>query len=181
MRFELRRLQRELGITSVYVTHDQVEALSMSSRIAVMNGGRVEQIGTPREVYEQPATRFVADFIGSTNLLTGNIVASGDGDHWKVSTPAGDLVARSQTAHAEGDQVVVMMRPEHIKLREGDAAADADWTGVVTARAFQGDSVEHKIRVRDVIIQVRCHSSVSVPPETTVGIDLDPTYCLVIL
>ena len=70
MQIELKRIQREVGITFVYVTHDQGEALTMSDRIAVMNEGRVEQLGTPREVYEQPRTRFVADFIGTSNMLT---------------------------------------------------------------------------------------------------------------
>src|SRR5207249_9019568 len=73
MRFELKRLQRELGITTVYVTHDQSEALALSHQIAVMNRGRNEQIGAPREIYERPVNQFVADFIGSTNFLDGTV------------------------------------------------------------------------------------------------------------
>src|SRR5512132_3497553 len=73
MRFELKRLQRELGITTVYVTHDQSEALALSHSIAVMNAGRIEQLGTPREVYERPRNQFVADFIGSTNFVAGDV------------------------------------------------------------------------------------------------------------
>ena len=74
MRFELKRLQRELGITTVYVTHDQSEALALSHQIAVMNEGRIQQIGTPREIYERPANQFVADFVGTTNFIEGTVV-----------------------------------------------------------------------------------------------------------
>ncbi len=77
LQVELKRIQAEVGITFVYVTHDQEEALTMSDRIAVMHAGKVEQLGTPEELYERPATRFVADFIGSTNLLRGRIEADG--------------------------------------------------------------------------------------------------------
>ena len=77
LQLELKRIQAEVGITFVYVTHDQEEALTMSDRIAVMHAGRVEQVGTPEELYERPATRFVADFIGSTNLLRGVVEADG--------------------------------------------------------------------------------------------------------
>ena len=77
LQLELKRIQTEVGITFVYVTHDQEEALTMSDRIAVMNAGKVEQLGTPEELYERPATRFVADFIGTTNLLRGTVEADG--------------------------------------------------------------------------------------------------------
>ena len=73
MQIELKRIQREVGITFVFVTHDQNEALTMSDRLAVMNDGRIEQLGTPQEIYEQPATRFVAGFIGTSNLLAGRV------------------------------------------------------------------------------------------------------------
>ena len=73
MRFELKRLQRDLDLTTVYVTHDQSEALALSHEIAVMNEGRVVQIGTPREIYEQPQDKFVADFVGSTNFIAGTV------------------------------------------------------------------------------------------------------------
>ena len=76
MRFELKRLQRELGITTVYVTHDQSEALALSHEIAVMNEGRIQQIGSPRDIYERPRSQFVADFVGTTNFLDGTVVAA---------------------------------------------------------------------------------------------------------
>ncbi len=79
LQLELKRIQGEVGITFVYVTHDQEEALTMSDRIAVMHGGRVEQLGTPEDLYDRPTTRFVADFIGTTNLLTGAVESAGTG------------------------------------------------------------------------------------------------------
>src|SRR5438874_4855102 len=85
MRFELKRLQRELGITGVYVTHDQVEALAMSNRVAVMRDGRLEQVGRPREIYERPRSKFVADFIGTSNFIDG-VVEARDGDRYRVQT-----------------------------------------------------------------------------------------------
>src|SRR5499426_1796585 len=91
MRTELKRLQRELGITTVYVTHDQSEALALSHQIAVMNGGRIEQVGSPREVYERPCNRFVADFIGTTNFIDAQVIEeTGDG-RCHVGTPVGVL------------------------------------------------------------------------------------------
>src|SRR6266540_2149883 len=79
MQLELKRIQREVGITFVYVTHDQEEALTMSDRLAVMNAGRIEQLGTPKDLYERPATRFVADFLGTSNILAGRLQPAGDG------------------------------------------------------------------------------------------------------
>ena len=112
MQLELKRIQHELGTTFVYVTHDQDEALAMSDRIAVMNGGRVEQLGTPRQVYEQPSTEFVADFIGSLNALDVQVDALGEGD--RVLAPAG---------HALGEPVRLTIRPEHVQVGTAPASA----------------------------------------------------------
>jgi energy-coupling factor transporter ATP-binding protein EcfA2/quercetin dioxygenase-like cupin family protein len=106
MRFELKRLQRELGITGVYVTHDQVEALAMSNRVAVMRDGKIEQVGPPREVYERPRSRFVADFIGTSNFIDGVVRAKQDGVY-TVETPDGELRVPSDADFAPGARVVV--------------------------------------------------------------------------
>ena len=84
LRFELRRLQRELGVTTLYVTHDQFEALALSDQIAVMRDGHIEQLGTPREIYEKPANHFVANFIGSTNFIAGKIATESPGCSGRV-------------------------------------------------------------------------------------------------
>jgi spermidine/putrescine transport system ATP-binding protein len=138
MQIELKRIQREVGITFIYVTHDQEEALTMSDRIAVMNEGRVEQIGPPQEIYHSPASVFVANFIGTANLLPGvvtrvagdraSVKVAGDGE---VSLPAG------ADPMAPGAAVTVMVRPERLRL----AGKDTGTSGVpVTIRhvVFQG-------------------------------------------
>jgi spermidine/putrescine transport system ATP-binding protein len=117
MQLELKRIQREVGITFVYVTHDQEEALTMSDRLVVMNAGRIEQLGSPRELYEHPATRFVANFIGTSNILTGRLERKGD--LWALAGLGPDervLVAEVGQAR-EGDEVELAVRPEKLVLR----------------------------------------------------------------
>jgi spermidine/putrescine transport system ATP-binding protein len=117
MQLELKRIQREVGITFVYVTHDQEEALTMSDRLVVMNTGRIEQLGSPRELYEHPATRFVANFIGTSNVLTGRLERKGDG--WALAGLGPDqrvLVADAADA-GDGQDVELAIRPEKIVLR----------------------------------------------------------------
>ena len=117
MQLELKRIQREVGITFVYVTHDQEEALTMSDRLVVMNAGRIEQFGSPRELYEHPATRFVANFIGTSNILTGRLERRGD--TWALAGLGPDervLVADAGDAQS-GQEVELAVRPEKMILR----------------------------------------------------------------
>ncbi len=114
MQTELKRLQRETGITFVFVTHDQEEALTMSDRIAVMNAGRILQIGTPQDIYQRPADRFVAGFIGETNFLDGQAVAGG------VRLSCGETVA---VAAGRAGPVTLAVRPEHVRLADEGLAA----------------------------------------------------------
>jgi spermidine/putrescine ABC transporter ATP-binding subunit len=125
MRFELKSLQRDLGITSVYVTHDQDEALAMSDRIAVMNAGRIEQIGTPDDIYETPVSLFVATFIGATNLFRG-VVRETDANSVSVELDPGGQVLRAHAADAldVGDAVTVSIRPEKCRLAKEAAVAE---------------------------------------------------------
>ncbi|MFC9977217.1 ABC transporter ATP-binding protein [Spirillospora sp. NPDC127200] len=118
MQVELKRIQREVGITFVYVTHDQGEALTMSDRIAVMNDGGVEQLGTPREIYERPATKFVAGFIGTSNLLSGEVGAVDGGEAVISYGDDGRIVVplREGRPAAAGDRLEVTVRPEKIEL-----------------------------------------------------------------
>jgi spermidine/putrescine transport system ATP-binding protein len=125
MQLELKRIQREVGITFVYVTHDQEEALTMSDRLAVMNAGRIEQLGNPRDLYERPATRFVADFLGTSNILGGRLERAGDG--WALAgLGAGERVLMRGTdgLHA-GQEVEIVVRPEKMALHAaGDPPPD---------------------------------------------------------
>jgi spermidine/putrescine transport system ATP-binding protein len=114
MQFELKRLQRKLGITFVYVTHDQEEALTMSDRIAIMYGGNLEQIGTPKEIYEKPASKFVADFIGESNIFYGT-VKDKKNEVAKVLFENGNAMIKSDSVE-ENEIIYVSVRPENIKL-----------------------------------------------------------------
>lgn len=136
MQVELSNLHQSLGLTFVMVTHDQEEALSLSTRIAVMNAGRVEQVGTPSEIYDQPATPFVADFIGATNLLSGRVAAiehRSDGSCMVVRTSNGLTVHVNCLPHgclAEGQAVMLSIRPEKIHLNPtGSQPASPESTG----------------------------------------------------
>jgi iron(III) transport system ATP-binding protein len=182
MRFELKRLQRELGITAIYVTHDQVEALAMSNRIAVMNDGHIEQIGRPREIYEKPASKFVAGFIGTTNFIEGTVDAREAGGVHVVSTVEGTLRAAARTDIPRGTSVVVSIRPEHIALAPStDRVSGVNcWTGTVETRAFLGESVDHLVSVGKLELQVRCPTTTSIPPGNEVSLTFPMEQCSVI-
>jgi spermidine/putrescine transport system ATP-binding protein len=117
MQLELKRIQREVGITFVYVTHDQEEALTMSDRLVVMNAGRIEQLGSPRELYEHPATRFVANFIGTSNILTGRLERKGDAWAMAGLGPEERVLVAEVGQAREGDEVELAVRPEKVVLR----------------------------------------------------------------
>jgi spermidine/putrescine transport system ATP-binding protein len=138
MQVELKRIQGELGTTFVYVTHDQDEALAMSDRIAVMNGGRVEQVGTPREVYERPETTFVADFVGSLNTLELAIDEL-VGDFAVARFAEGErVVVRGNAALAAGDRIRVGVRPERVRIGAADGDGGSRLAGVVAEIVYLG-------------------------------------------
>src|SRR5215218_3306166 len=115
LRYELKRLQRELGITSIYVTHDQIEALALSTTIAVMKEGSVLQLGRPREVYESPANKFVAEFIGTSNFLPGKVLGR-DGECVEVETEAGRVRLESAAQVPAGEAIIAAIRPECLSI-----------------------------------------------------------------
>jgi len=143
MRDELRAIQRSVGITTVFVTHDQTEALGLSDRIAVMHRGRVEQLGAPREIYEHPATRFVADFIGASTVLRGRAV---DGERVAVTDGPPLRVAGGRPLPA-GAEVELAIRPERVRLAAGpgDNVVEARIEGLV----YQGAQTEVTARLGD--------------------------------
>ena len=149
MKYWIKNLQQKLGITTVYVTHDQGEALTMSDRIAVMNAGRIDQIGSPKEVYEHPTSRFVTSFIGESNILTV-AVAAVDGRQTTLDLGDGVRVhAGSRDGIGEGREVGLVIRPEHILLGQ-DAAALAErrpdsnrLVAVVKDESYQGALIRY--------------------------------------
>ncbi len=124
MQLELKHLQRQLGITFIFVTHDQEEALTMSDRIVVMNGGKVEQIGTPEELYERPVTKFVADFLGETNILEGEVIKLKETEVLLHLEQESDIIRIPNHNYVLGEKFIVSIRPERIKIKyapeEGD-------------------------------------------------------------
>jgi iron(III) transport system ATP-binding protein len=145
LRFELKRLQREQGITTVYVTHDQSEALSMSNSVAVMQEGRISQIGDPFSIYLSPENAFVADFVGSTNFIEGVLVGRRD-DGWVVRTADGPIVVASAAGVRENDRCIVSIRPEHIEvLGDGSDSGTNCFSGEVAARLFTGESMVYRV------------------------------------
>jgi spermidine/putrescine transport system ATP-binding protein len=149
MQFELKRIQREVGITFVFVTHDQGEALTMSDRIAVMSEGRVEQIGTPEEIYNSPASLFVAGFIGSANLLPGEVVGA-DGDDTVVRLTAGHVVrARTDIDRQPDAPVSVMLRPERLTATAQSTDEGRSIEGTVADVVFQGATARIVVRLGD--------------------------------
>jgi spermidine/putrescine transport system ATP-binding protein len=157
MQLELKALQHEVGITFIYVTHDQEEAITLSNRIAVMHGGRLEQEGSPTEVYDRPRTRFVADFIGLTNFIAGRVreaipaSSTGDASRMTVATDIGEICcASAQSDIRVGETVTITLRPEKVSIVDATAAPREGWNavqGVVIQSAFLGAQNEYRVRI----------------------------------
>ena len=163
MQIELRRLQRRLKMTMIFVTHDQAEALSMADRIAVMRAGRIEQLDTPTRIYDMPATAFVADFIGQMNRFTGRIIGRSNGHALlAVADLPAPLKARDNPSLAVGDEALAMIRPERIQLKRG-SDGDGMLEGVTSDAIFNGERL-------NVLVQTGAGSvSVALP---NVGVDI---------
>jgi spermidine/putrescine transport system ATP-binding protein len=151
MQFELKRIQREVGITFIYVTHDQEEALTMSDRIAVMNAGNVEQIGTPTEIYDRPATVFVASFIGQANLWAGRQTGRANRDFVEVDVLGTTLKAKpGDTTIEPGGHATLMVRPERVRVSMDRPIGDvATVPATVKDLTFQGPVVRLSLAAQD--------------------------------
>ncbi|WP_035386968.1 spermidine/putrescine ABC transporter ATP-binding protein PotA [Ferrimonas senticii] len=146
MQIELKRLQRQLGITFVFVTHDQEEALSMSDRIVVMDSGVIQQQGSPREIYESPANLFVARFIGESNIFDAEVIEHIEADRYRVNIEGQRFTVHSQLTLSSGDNCHVLLRPEDMRLVEvenGDA--EAGLRGKVLERNYKGMTLDSLI------------------------------------
>lgn len=175
LRFELKRMQEELGVTSIYVTHDQAEALAMSSRIAVMNTGNVVQVGTPREIYHEPATSFVGEFIGNSNFLSGEVSESKAGE-CRVVTPVGEIVVTTKKAIAPGTEVIGSIRPEclEVALVSTDKGRQNLLHGKILASVFLGETVEYMVEAEGLKFRSKLGPGVSLASDTPVTVFLDP-------
>ena len=198
MRFELKRLQRELRITTVYVTHDQSEALALSHQIAVMHQGRIQQIGTPREIYEHPGNQFVADFVGNTNFIDGTVAGIGpaaggapdsgdadghgraDGYRYVIRTEIGDLTVRSVQEFRRDERVAVSVRPEDVELSEERPAGENVWSGRVEQKVFLGEAVDFQVAVGARTLFSRRHPTLRTKPGEAIFVQLSPDKCVVL-
>ncbi len=145
MRAEIRRVCKEAGLTAIYVTHDQKEALSISDRMAILDAGRIAQTGRPEDIYRRPHSRMVADFIGETNFLPGRITG-GEGDWAIVETPAGVFAGRGGVpgqALTMGEEVTLSIRPECWEFRDGPAARN-QCVGRVSGTTYLGEMAQHQ-------------------------------------
>jgi putative spermidine/putrescine transport system ATP-binding protein len=161
LRSEIRGLQRELGITTIYVTHDQEEALSMSDRIVVMNEGRVEQIGTPFEIYNFPRTRFVASFVGTLSILNARVA---DAVRGRIAIDDQEITAARGIADAQtGDVRSVALRPEAILLQDADGDRN-QMHGTVDEVSFLGAVVRIRVRFKEQAISLDTFNNPGAPP-----------------
>jgi iron(III) transport system ATP-binding protein len=166
MRFELRRITRRLGVTTVFVTHEQAEALSMADEVVVMRDGQVLQSDSPQALYAAPHSAFVADFVGRANLMEGVLRRGADGA-LMVETPLG-LLSCSANGAAPGDVVRAVLRPEALRLVENPTQGMAAAT--VAGSAFLGEVVEYELRLGDMVLRAKGDPRRVLPPGTTVGL-----------
>jgi iron(III) transport system ATP-binding protein len=179
MRTELKMLQRRTGITFVYVTHDQAEAMALSDRIVVFNKGAVQQVGTPREVYLRPANLFVADFMGLVNKLPGTLIERGDGKG-RIRIGAQTIDARlSEGLNGANDAVTVAIRPEAIELGGSDHAPACNvLRGRLVESFFLGNIVDHQVDVGGTIMRVQGDRHHSLEPGTSVNLTIAVGDCV---
>jgi iron(III) transport system ATP-binding protein len=182
MRFELKRLQRELKITTVYVTHDQSEALALSHQIAVMNEGRIQQIGSPRDIYERPANQFVADFVGTTNFIEGTVLgrAPSDDGCYRVRTEIGDITVTAAHELHSDDRAVLSVRPEDVELAEAMPDGGNVWEGRVDQKVFLGEAVDFQVKVGPRTLLSRRHPTLRTPVGDPIFVQLKPEKCVVL-
>ncbi|SLN64806.1 Spermidine/putrescine import ATP-binding protein PotA [Oceanibacterium hippocampi] len=160
MRLELRDIQQKLGITTIFVTHDQDEAFEMSDRVVLMNRGRIEQLGPPEEMYDLPDTRFAAEFIGETNLIEGRVV-SANGSLVNIEIPGGIRMdaRKGNRDFGVGDDVFLMVRPERVDIRD-KVEGETGMAASVAKRVFSGDLITFTLTTRDGIEFVSTKPSV---------------------
>jgi ABC-type Fe3+/spermidine/putrescine transport system ATPase subunit len=177
MRFELRSLQKRLGITAIYVTHDQQEAMAIADRVVLMNGGKIEQQGTPAQIYNHPVTRFAAEFIGLTNILEGKVVST---NPTKIALAGGLVFGTDQSGLQVGDDVEVICRPENVALLSAPSDAPNTYPGRVNNVFFLGNLSEAYVDVAGVLIRCQSSPPVLLPQDKQVWVRMAPEQAVVL-
>ena len=179
MRFELRELQRRLRITTLYVTHDQIEALSMSNLIAVMNEGVIVQEGAPREIYLTPKTKFVANFIGSTNQLSGEVTRIDADGMASVRTEDGEIVCAILDGLGAGSKVVVVVRPESVNLHVQRPAQNVNVIAAkIGAAMFLGEYLDCTVELGKHVLQTHQRHTLQIRRGDPVWVELPAGECM---
>jgi len=182
-RVEMRELVKRLGITTLYVTHDQLEALTMSDVVAVMSEGRIVQEGSPIEIYQIPRERFVANFIGLANFMEGKVkaVASDGKRSGQVETSSGVLACRIPEGLSVGEKVVIVIRPEDVSLVNSSSASEENvLPAKVKAVIFMGDTLECTVTIGEQQLRMKLHPSSGVKEGSTVHFQIPSQYCRVL-
>jgi putative spermidine/putrescine transport system ATP-binding protein len=180
MRFFIRDLQRRVGITSVYVTHDQAEAMVMSDRIVVMSRGEIAQVGSPREIYEQPTSASVASFIGRSNMIAGVVKDAGGGDRYQIDTPYGLMNTLGPAGLVTGAPIHIMFRPENVRVGE-KRPGENTLPGIVTQSTYQGETRQLTVRLEpesDVVVDVEGKSRIAAGDRVSLNIAQADTWLL---
>lgn len=171
MRFEIKDLQKRLGITVIYVTHDQAEAMAMSDRIVVMKKGVVQQIARPRDIYDKPANAFVADFIGLINFIEGEVVKKGEElSRVKVEGLAESIICNSRGLN--GSKTLVCIRPENISIDKSSSI-----TGKVVRKVYLGDSIDYRVKIgNDIQLRIVAPSSQDYNEGDNIGLTFETAF-----
>ncbi len=172
MRIELRELQRELGITTVYVTHDQAEALFLSHRVAVMQDGRIVQEGSPREIYREPASGFAADFVGSATFIAGDVVEGG------IGALGGVVHCSLPSDLRRGEKGLLVLRPENVVVRAQPEHRRNEFAGKLEIAAFLGDHLDCIVSTADVLVRARAHPSLQLRRGQDVWVEFPVEHCV---
>jgi iron(III) transport system ATP-binding protein len=177
MRVELRELQRRLDITSLYVTHDQEEALAISDRVIVMNHGRIEQIGSPETIYNRPDSLFVADFVGAANLINGRVKRSDDGT--AVFETVGGLMLRAADM-GNGSETTLALRSAYVMLQREPAPGANVARGTIHRRMFHGDFIQYVVDWPAGQLMVRRPPTEMIEEGSEVTITFAPEHCILL-
>jgi iron(III) transport system ATP-binding protein len=182
MRGELKHLQKTTGITSIFVTHDQAESMALADRIIVMNRGRIEQVGSPADIYERPKTQFVSEFVGTINILHG-IVSGVSGERLTFMHGGAEIhcVAPTDGVYAGGERLMISIRPEKLSLVRQRGNGDANyWEGRVASAQYYGDHREYEIDISDQRLKVMTPTGITIEQGEHIFVACDPAEMVVV-